>query len=61
MGFTHCDSGRLLAENWGLAPDLIDVVTYHHSPEQIVAATHGLVALVHIADLLCRMSGLNYG
>jgi HD-like signal output (HDOD) protein len=20
LGFTHCDSGRLLAENWGLAP-----------------------------------------
>lgn len=60
MGFTHCDSGRLLAENWGLTPELIEVVTHHHAPER---ATHdaGLVALVHIADLLCRMSGLNYG
>ena len=60
LGFTHCDSGRLLAENWGLAPDLIEVVTYHHSPEKSSHDT-GLVALVHIADLLCRMSGLNYG
>jgi HD-like signal output (HDOD) protein len=60
LGFTHCESGRLLAESWGLAPDLIEVVTYHHSPEK---SSHdaGLVALVHIADLLCRMSGLNYG
>ncbi len=60
LGFTHCDSGHLLAENWGLAADLIEVVTYHHSPEQ---AEHdsALVALVHVADLLCRMSGLNYG
>ena len=60
LGFTHCDSGRLLAESWGLAPDLIEVVTHHHSPEK---SSHnaGLVALVHIADLLCRMSGLNYG
>ena len=60
MGFTHCDSGRLLAENWALSADLIEVVSHHHSPEQ---ATHdvALVALVHIADLLCRMSGLNYG
>jgi HD-like signal output (HDOD) protein len=60
LGFTHCESGRLLAERWGLAPDLIEVVTHHHSPEK--SSQHvGLVALVHIADLLCRMSGLNYG
>jgi HD-like signal output (HDOD) protein len=60
LGFTHCDSGHLLAENWGLAPDLIAVVTHHHSPEQS-SQDSGLVALVHVADLLCRMSSLNYG
>jgi HD-like signal output (HDOD) protein len=60
LGFTHSDSGRLLAEQWGLGPDLIEVVTHHHAPETS-AQPGGLVALVHIADLLCRMSGLNYG
>jgi len=60
LGFTHCESGRLLAERWGLAPELIEVVTHHHSPKQS-SDNAGLVALVHIADLLCRMSGLNYG
>jgi HD-like signal output (HDOD) protein len=60
LGFTHCDSGCLLAENWGLAPSLIDVVTHHHSPDESSHDT-AMVALVHIADLLCRMSGLNYG
>jgi HD-like signal output (HDOD) protein len=60
LGFTHCDSGRLLAESWGLAPDLVEVVSYHHSPEKL-SQTTDLVALVHVADLLCRMSGLNYG
>lgn len=60
LGFTHCDSGRLLSESWGLAPELIEVVTHHHSPER--ASQHsGLVALVHTADLICRMRGLNYG
>jgi HD-like signal output (HDOD) protein len=59
LGFTHSESGRRLAEKWGLAADLIDVVSHHHAPEQ--AAQKSLVALVHIADLLCRMSGLNYG
>jgi HD-like signal output (HDOD) protein len=60
LGFTHCDSGRLLAENWGLPPALIEVVTYHHAPEKS-SENASLVALVHIADLLCRMSALNYG
>lgn len=60
LGFTHCDSGRLLAESWGLPADLIEVVAHHHSPEKS-SQNSGLVALVHIADLLCRMSGLNYG
>jgi HD-like signal output (HDOD) protein len=60
MGFTHCDSGRMLAQHWQLAPDLIEVVSHHHAPEK--SDDHaGLVALVQLADLLCRMSGLNYG
>jgi len=60
LGFTHCDSGRLLAENWGFAPALADVITHHHLPQNS-SCDPALVALVHIADLLCRMSGLNYG
>jgi HD-like signal output (HDOD) protein len=60
MGLTHCESGRLLAERWALAPELLEVISYHHTPEK--SAEHaGLVALVQLADLLCRMSGLNYG
>jgi HD-like signal output (HDOD) protein len=60
LGFTHCDSGRLLAEKWELSPDLREVVSLHHN----LQASHdhaGLVALVELSDLLCRMSGLNHG
>jgi HD-like signal output (HDOD) protein len=60
LGFTHCDSGCLLAKSWGLAPGLIDVVSHHHAPEN-ASQDAELVSLVHIADLLCRMTGLNYG
>jgi len=60
LGFTHCDSGRLLAERWELSPDLIEVVSLHHTPQE--SANHaGLVALVELSDLLCRVSGLDYG
>jgi HD-like signal output (HDOD) protein len=60
LGFTHCESGRLLAERWELAPDLTEVVALHHNPAASLNHS-GLVALVELSDLLCRMSGLNYG
>jgi HD-like signal output (HDOD) protein len=60
LGFTHCESGRLLAENWDLSPDLRAVVSLHHSDYQ--SDEHaGLIAVVELSDVLCRMSGLNYG
>lgn len=60
LGFTHCESGRLLAEHWGLAPDLRETVSLHHTTYE--SAEHaGLIALVELSDLLCRMSGLHHG
>lgn len=60
LGFTHCDSGRLLAEQWSLSPDLVDVVAFHHLDQS--ASEHGaLITIVRLSDILCRMSSLNYG
>jgi HD-like signal output (HDOD) protein len=60
FGFTHCDTGKLLAEYWSLPPDVQTVIEFHHTPEQAFAAT-GLVALVSLSDLLCRLRGMGYG
>jgi putative nucleotidyltransferase with HDIG domain len=60
MGFTHCETGRALAEQWKLADDVIEVITHHHAIEQS-QKSQPLVALVHLSDLLCRMRGLGYG
>jgi HD-like signal output (HDOD) protein len=60
LGFTRCDSGHLLAANWELSPDLCAVVSLHHCSYE--SSEHApLIAVVELADLLCRMSGLNYG
>src|SRR5450631_2728714 len=60
LGFTHCDSGRLLAERWELSADLKEVVSLHHTAGE--SREHaGLIALVELSDLLCRMTGLNHG
>jgi len=60
MGFTHCESGEILARHWNLAPDIGSVIRHHHDVQQ--AKLHPvLVALVNLCDLLCRMRGLGYG
>ena len=60
LGFTHCDSGRLLAEHWRLPQDMCEVVSGHHHPELLPAA-NPLACLVHLGDLLCRVRYLGYG
>jgi HD-like signal output (HDOD) protein len=60
LGFTHCDAGMLLSEQWRLSADLNATVSLHHTTYE--SAEHaGLIALVELSDLLCRMSGLNHG
>ena len=60
MGFTHCETGRALAEKWKLADEIIEVIAHHHALEDSQKG-QPLVALVHLSDLLCRMRGLGYG
>jgi putative nucleotidyltransferase with HDIG domain len=60
LGFTHCQSGEILARQWRLADTLVEVILCHHDP---VAATHNpaLVAIISLADRLCRASDLGLG
>lgn len=60
LGFTHNDSGRVLAEAWKIPGDIADAIELHH---QIGDPNRGgpLVALVHLSDMLCRMRDLGYG
>jgi putative nucleotidyltransferase with HDIG domain len=60
MGFTHGETGKALAEQWKLFPEVIEVIAHHHEVENAESG-RGLVALVHLADLLCRMRGMGYG
>jgi len=60
LGFTHCQSGKILAEHWRFSVDVVAVIEFHHH----IAATSAarpLVALVHLSDLLCRLRDLGHG
>ena len=60
LGFTHCQSGRILAERWSLSADLTDVIEFHHDVA-CAQCSPALVAMVHLSDLLCRVRELGYG
>lgn len=60
LGFTHCDSGRILADIWRLPPDISGVIEHHHHPAPEDPDAE-MASLVYLADLLCRLRGLGYG
>lgn len=60
LGFTHCQSGAILAQQWKFSPDVTAVIEFHHDSIPTTAA-RPLVALVHLSDLLCRLRDLGYG
>ena len=60
LGFTHCDSGRVLADIWKLPPDVTATIEFHHHPAGDRAGGE-IPCVVYLADLLCRLRGLGYG
>ena len=60
LGFTHCESGKILAEQWKFSDDVVSVIEFHHHVAGTSSAP-ALVCLVHLSDLLCRLRDLGYG
>ncbi|HTS07386.1 MAG TPA: HDOD domain-containing protein [Candidatus Eisenbacteria bacterium] len=60
LGFTHCQTGKILGERWKFSADVIAVIEGHHKVDA-AQETGALVSLVHLSDLLCRLRDLGYG
>lgn len=60
IGITHEITGDLLSTHWQLFDYLSEVMRRHHDVERATVEPV-LCAIVNIADLLCRTSGLGYG
>ena len=60
LGFTHCDSGAILAKSWKLPAAIAEAIEWHHD---VASAPQGnpVIAITHLCDLLCRLRGLGYG
>ena len=54
LGFSHCETGQMLCEHWGLSKSLANAAGCHHDVNLLPTAGP-LACLVHLSDLLCRV------
>jgi HD-like signal output (HDOD) protein len=59
LGFTHRESGRVLAD-WKLPADIADTIEFHHHPSRD-DPDEEITCVVYLADVRCRLRGLGYG
>jgi len=60
LGIDHAEVGAMLMAHWKLPADIVDVVRWHHLPDQC-ASDRSVVGLVHVADHICALSGIGAG
>ena len=60
IGIDHTDFGEWFSERWNFSDALSEVIRMHHTPER-ARLNPQLVAIVALADLFCRVRGLDYG
>jgi len=60
LGFNHTDIGQLLAERWNLPSKLVNIIALHHTPDQSTLFSKE-VAIIHLADILCRGLAMGSG
>ncbi|SMP44699.1 HDOD domain-containing protein [Anoxynatronum buryatiense] len=60
LGFHHGQVGASIAEKWHLPGDLAESIALHHEPGKAVINPR-LVAIIHLADALVMMLGVQMG
>ncbi|MDY0361988.1 MAG: HDOD domain-containing protein [Desulforegulaceae bacterium] len=51
FGINHCEAGLIIAKKWNLPQLILDVIKYHHSPEN-AQENKNIIILTHISDIL---------
>jgi len=59
LGVTHAEVGGWLAEEWNLPRQLVEAIHFHHNPAR-AKKDRELVALTHLADVLCRAEKVGF-
>jgi putative nucleotidyltransferase with HDIG domain len=60
FGTDHAEIGANILRRWSFPPAMITAVRWHHDPDAAPKPGH-LIDVVHVADVLCLMSGIGVG
>jgi putative nucleotidyltransferase with HDIG domain len=60
LGIDHTLVGNLIAENWNLGTEIIDTVTYHHSPETYKGEQKDILFTIILANHFANRSGIGF-
>ncbi|MDR2578144.1 MAG: HDOD domain-containing protein [Chitinispirillales bacterium] len=61
LGINHQEVGGMLIEQWRLPPQILNAVSYHHTPASITEGDSRLASIVHCADIFARALGYGNG
>ena len=61
IGIDHAEIGSLLVANWNMPEPIVQVVRWHHQPENCPEEYHLVASLVHVADYACTTTGFGGG
>ncbi len=54
IGIDHSLSGEWLGKKWRLDENILQVIRFHHEPDNADAASWELVGLIHVANYVCN-------
>lgn len=59
LGMDHAQIGSIFVRRWRLPPQLVEPVTYHHTPQEAKGFLRE-VGVVHLSDILIKALGLGW-
>jgi len=60
LGIDHTLAGSLIAENWKLGTEIIDTVSFHHSPETYKGEQKDILFTIILANYFAKRSGIGF-
>jgi len=61
VGTNHCVVGEAMARKWSLPDSLCEAIAFHHAPSEASDEYKTLVYLVHLADMISMIQGIDTG
>jgi putative nucleotidyltransferase with HDIG domain len=59
LGVDHAELGARIAERWNFSAELVELIRFHHAPQERPASKH--LAVLHVANALTQLYGVGPG